>query len=134
VYGYGTETVARPQEKLDKGGIIMKRSRVYAILIIITATFMFLGITILVVPKAVTAANTETKEAIQFNVGTTMAFNLASLKGKLITVTLSSGQTLTGVVSDAKDNLLHLTKITQREFYDALIAINHISAIEMKVR
>jgi len=112
----------------------MKRSTVGSMLIVITVAVMVLGISIFVMPKTVSAADTESKEIAKFNVGTTMAFNLASLKGKTITVTLSSGQTLTGVVSDAKDNLLHLTRITQREFYDALVAINHISAIEMKVK
>jgi hypothetical protein len=112
----------------------MHRSRVCRMLITIAAMVMVVGIGIFIIPRAVSAADTESKENAKFNVGTTMVSNLASLTGKTITVTLSSGQTFTGVVSDAKDNLLYLTRITQREFYDALIAIDHISAIEMKVK
>jgi hypothetical protein len=37
-------------------------------------------------------------------------------------------------VSDVKGNLLHLAKLSQKEFYDALVAIDHITAIETKVR
>jgi hypothetical protein len=63
-----------------------------------------------------------------------MMENLAGLKGKSVTLTLSSGQTITGIVSGVKGNLLHLAKISQKEFYDALVATDHITAIEAKVR
>jgi len=63
-----------------------------------------------------------------------MMENLAGLKGKSVALTLSSGQRITGRVSDAKGNLLHLAKTSQKEFYDALVAIDHTSAIETKVR
>jgi len=79
----------------------------------------------------VTAAETDT---IQFNVNSSMLENLVMLKGKTVTLYLTSGQTITGIVSDVRGNLLHLSKISQKEFYDALIAIDHISAIETKVR
>jgi hypothetical protein len=37
-------------------------------------------------------------------------------------------------VKDVKDNVLHLEKISQKEFYDALIRVDLISAIEARVR
>jgi len=41
---------------------------------------------------------------------------------------------MTGIVKEVKNNLLHLEKISQKEFYDALITIDHISAVEARVR
>ncbi len=73
-------------------------------------------------------------EAVQFNVDASMADNLSMLKGKTVTVYLASGQTITGTVNDAKGNLLHLVKLSQKDFFDALVAIDHIAAIDTKAR
>ncbi|MBF0526000.1 MAG: hypothetical protein HQK56_12995 [Deltaproteobacteria bacterium] len=73
-------------------------------------------------------------EAVQFKVDTSMMENLVMLKGKSVTVFLASGQTITGVVTNVKGNLLHLGKLSQKEFYDALISIDRISALEMRAR
>lgn len=73
-------------------------------------------------------------EAAGFNVSASMADNLSMLKGKTVTVYLASGQTITGTVSDVKNNLLHLVKLSQKDFFDALVAIDRISAIDTKVR
>ena len=85
-------------------------------------------------PRGVLAGDTEAKPSFQFNVNTSMADNLTALKGKSVTVTLSAGQTITGIVGDVKGNLLSLSKISQKEFYDALVSIDHISAIETRAR
>jgi len=76
----------------------------------------------------------ESKEYLQFNAGITLADNLTAFKGKSVTVSLKSGQTMTGIVKEVKNNLLHLEKISQKEFYDALITVDHISAVEARVR
>ncbi|WP_027359571.1 hypothetical protein [Desulforegula conservatrix] len=60
--------------------------------------------------------------------------NLLAFKGKPVTVTLSSGQAITGIVKDAKNGILHLEKISQKEFYDAVILIDRINAVEARVR
>ncbi len=109
----------------------MQRSTGKYALAAVIALAMIMGANLLGMVKTVPAAETE---AVQFNVNTTMADNLAMLKGKSVTLSLASGQTITGVVSDVKGNLLLLAKISQKEFYDALVAIDRISAIETKVR
>ena len=76
----------------------------------------------------------ESKEHLQLSAGITLADNLTTFKGKTVTVILKSGQSMTGIVKEVKNNLLHLEKISQKEFYDALITIGHISAIEARVR
>ena len=69
-----------------------------------------------------------------FNLSASMADNLSMLKGKTVTVYLVSGQTLTGTVNDVKNNLLHLGKLSQKDFFDALVEIDRISAIDTRVR
>ncbi len=73
-------------------------------------------------------------EPAQFNVNTSIADNLTALKGKIVTVYLTSGQTITGTVNEVKGNLLHFIKLSQKDFFDALVSIDHISAIDTKVR
>lgn len=73
-------------------------------------------------------------ETPQFNPAFSIADNLAGLKGRTATVHLASGQTITGVVKDVGDHLLHLEKIAQREFFDAVVRIEAISAVEARVR
>ncbi|MGA2400730.1 MAG: hypothetical protein ABSG91_03370 [Syntrophobacteraceae bacterium] len=109
----------------------MKRLTGKQTLVAIIALTMIFGFNLLIMAKNVPAAQTET---VQFNVDTSMMENLVVLKGKSVTIYLASGQTITGVVNGVKGNLLHLGKISQKDFYDALVALDRISAIEMKVR
>jgi hypothetical protein len=103
-------------------------------MVVFIALVVIIGGILFLVPKNVSAADTEAKPSFQFDVNTSMADNLTALKGKSVTVTLSPGQSITGIVGDVKGNLLYLTKISQKEFYDSLVAIDHISAIETRVR
>lgn len=112
----------------------MKRLERRSLLVVIIALIVIFGVNPFVVPQSFSAGEEGIKEAASFNVNTSMMENLVGLKGKSVTLTLSSGQTISGIVSDVKGNLLHLAKISQKEFYDALVAIDHITAIEMKVR
>jgi hypothetical protein len=70
----------------------------------------------------------------QLNVSIPLAENLSGLKGKTVTVTLSSGQSISGVVKDVKNGLLHLEKLSQKDFFDAVIVMDKISAVEVRVR
>jgi hypothetical protein len=71
---------------------------------------------------------------VQLNPAITLTDNLVALKGKTVTVSLSSGQTITGVVKEVQNNLLYLEKLSQKEFYDALIRVDLIAAIEVRAR
>lgn len=104
----------------------MEKCTLFALLIF-TAIFAFGPMT----DRYVSAAD---KETAQFNVNTSMVENLTALKGKAVTIYLASGQTITGTINDVKGNLLHLGRLSQKDFYDALVAVDRISSIEMKVR
>ena len=108
----------------------MKKSTGKLVLSAAIALAIVFGFSLIKV-ESVTSAG---PEAVQFNVSTSMADNLSMLKGKTVTVYLASGQTITGTVNDVKGNLLHLAKLNQKDFFDALVAIDRISAIDTRVR
>jgi hypothetical protein len=59
---------------------------------------------------------------------------LTDAMGKRLVVRLESGEELEGAVVKVGDNLVHLAKLTRRDFYDALVRIDRISAVIIKVR
>lgn len=76
----------------------------------------------------------EAKQYVQLNAGITLADNLTALKGKSVTIYMASGQSITGIVKVVKDSILHLEKISEKEFFDAIIRLDMVSAIEARVR
>ncbi len=112
----------------------MKKLNRKNITVTVLALIMIFGVNSFMAPRSFSSGEEGIKEAAGFDVNTSMMENLVGLRGKSVTLTLSSGQTITGIVSNVKGNLLHLAKISQKEFYDALVAIDHITAIELKVR
>lgn len=111
----------------------MKALKRKSLLVTGFALIALLMVNLLVMVQTVQAAG-ETKEYVQFNAAIPLADNLMILKGKTVTVYLSSGQTMTGIVKDVKDHLLHLEKLSQKDFYDAIIRLELISAVEARVR
>lgn len=73
-------------------------------------------------------------EGVRFDVGFSMKDNLKSLVGKDVYVHLSCGKTLQGFVKSVGDSLVHLEKLAGRDFFDALVKIEDISAVELKFR
>jgi hypothetical protein len=80
------------------------------------------------------AAEVKDAAAVQLNAGASLADNLAALKGKQVTVTLAGGQSISGIVKDVSAGLLHLEKLSQKEFYDGLVILDKIASIEVRVR
>ncbi len=73
-------------------------------------------------------------EGVSYNVNSSLVDNLRALVGRKIYVTLDSGKTLAGFLNEVGDHLIHLEKLDGREFFDALIRIEDISAIETRFR
>ncbi len=92
---------------------------------IVSATFLFQGSS-----SAAEAPGT----APQINLDLTLADNLLSFQGKTVTITLTSGQTISGIVKNVKNGYLHLEKLVQKDFFDAIIVIDKINAVEVRVR
>jgi len=54
--------------------------------------------------------------------------------GKKVIVRMDTGDSLEGTVTKVGDNLVHLTRIVGRDFYDAVVRMDKISAVLFKVR
>ena len=73
-------------------------------------------------------------EGMSYNVNSSLAKNLKSLVGKKVFVTLDSGKTFTGLVKEVGKHLVHLEKLAGKEYFDALIRIENICAIDTRFR
>lgn len=73
-------------------------------------------------------------EGANYNVNASLTNNLRLLIGKRIYVTLNSGANKTGIVKNVGDKLLHLEKLQDKEFFDALILIDSINSIDTQFR
>lgn len=109
----------------------LKRRRI--VIVFAVATFLLANaFGLLETVDAQTAA--APKPAVQLNAALSLADNLTALKGRTVSVSLSSGQTLTGVVKEVQSHLLHLEKLSQKEFFDALIRLDQVIAVEVRAR
>jgi hypothetical protein len=73
-------------------------------------------------------------EGMAYNVGASLQDNLKSLVGKKVYVTLDSGKTFAGIVKEVGNNFVHLEKLDGKDFFDALIRTEDISAVDAKFR
>ncbi len=73
-------------------------------------------------------------EGIKYDVNYSLEDNLKLFVGKRVYVTLDSGKTFIGVVKEVGNHLMWLEKLEGKEFFDALIRINSITAIDTRFR
>jgi small nuclear ribonucleoprotein (snRNP)-like protein len=69
-------------------------------------------------------------EGMSYNVNASLEDNLKSLVGKKVLVTCVSGTTFSGFVKKVGNHLIHLEKLGGKEYFDALIRIENICAVE----
>jgi hypothetical protein len=59
---------------------------------------------------------------------------LAEFVGKRVAIRLNSNEELEGTVTKVGDSLVHLSKLSGKDFYDAVVLIDRISAVSIRVR
>lgn len=64
----------------------------------------------------------------------TMREVLSQYTGKKVALRLESGDEIEGIVTMVGNSLLHMSKLSGKEFYDAVISIDKISAVRMRMR
>jgi len=110
----------------------MTRTVKMALWIVVTAIFFS---TSLFVPIAWAQAKSVTPiEGVKFEVQNSLGDNLKFFTGKDVYVHLRSGDTFQGYVKSVGDHFVHLEKLSGKDFFDVLIRIEDISAIEAKFR
>jgi small nuclear ribonucleoprotein (snRNP)-like protein len=97
------------------------------------ALAILVSLALLTVPVRA-AAQTKAIEGVKFEVSQSLNDNLKPFVGKLVYVNLRSGKIYQGSLKAVGDHWIHLEKVAERTFYDALIRIDDISAIEAQFR
>ncbi len=59
---------------------------------------------------------------------------LSAHNGKRVTVKLNSGDELTGTIGAVNDDLVHLRELSGKEFFDAVVDTDDISAIIIRTK
>ncbi|HAA03621.1 MAG TPA: hypothetical protein DCZ69_19375 [Syntrophobacteraceae bacterium] len=90
------------------------------------------GVSLAVPQRA--AAETKALEGVRFEVSQSLNDNLKPFIGKMVYVGLRSGKTYQGSLKAVGDHWIHLEKVAERNFFDALIRTEDISAIEAQFR
>ncbi len=98
-------------------------------------TAVLFSLVILVVsPTSTAGSKVVLIEGMNYTINASMMDNLNALTGKKVMITLDGGKVLTGMVKSVGAQLVHLEKIEQNEFFDSLIRIESIQAIEAQFR
>ena len=83
---------------------------------------------------AMVAAQSKAVEGAKFEVSHSLNDNLKPFVGKNVYVALRSGKTYLGSLKAVGEHFIHLEKIAEKNFFDALIRIEDITAIEVQFR
>ena len=84
-----------------------------------------------VAPAGVWAAD---ETAFKFNPNGTMRDVISEYSGKVLALRLASGEEIEGTVAAVGNGLVHISKLTGKEFYDAVVSIDKIVAVRMRTR
>ena len=74
------------------------------------------------------------QEKLEVGDADTVKIVLERQMGKRVAVVLSTGQEMNGVVTKVTRDVLHLSELTGREFFDAVIPLDWINAVVIRVR
>ncbi len=100
----------------------------------ILAAIMLLAVGFILSPAVAQARSVTVLEGAKFDTASSIKDNLKTFAGRDVVVHLRSGKSFQGHVKATGDHFIHLEKLSGRDFYDALIRIEDISAIEAKFR
>jgi hypothetical protein len=85
---------------------------------------------------AVTLSSLPAEAEVEFKLipGNNARNLLVYQRGQVVTLQLCSGKELTGTVTTIGEHLVHLSRLSGRDFYDAAVAYEHIEAVIIKAR
>ncbi len=83
---------------------------------------------------AVPSGSWAEEAAFKLKPGETMREVLSEHSGKVLALRLDSGEEIEGTVTMVGNSLVQISKLTGKEFYDAVVSIDKISAVRMRTR
>ena len=100
----------------------------------VVAAVVFFSPGLLVSTAWAQAASVTAIEGVKFDTQSSLGDNLKLFIGKDVYVHLRSGKTFQGYVKSVGDHFVHMEKLAGRDFFDVLVRIEDISALEAKFR
>jgi len=100
------------------------------------ATLIILGVASAVSVFPAASATGQEGAAAVLNASQTVRDNLVRLQqgGKRVELTLKNGKSYAGKLGAVGDHAVVVTEITGREFFDAYVVLDDISAVEVRAR
>ena len=71
---------------------------------------------------------------VAYDVEQSMKVNLQTLLNKRVEIMLINGRRISGVIENVGSKMLHLKKLSGKDFFDALIDLQYIVAVETQFR
>ena len=96
---------------------------------IVPAVMLMVG---LMVMSAPIASAEEVKSELK--PATTMKALLTDSLGKRVVLRLESSEEMEGTVTTVGEHLVYISKLSRRDFFDAFVSIDRISAVIVRVR
>jgi hypothetical protein len=98
------------------------------------AMALFISSPVFVTQAAAEAKKPTPVEGAKFDVSFPLKDNLNIFLGKDVQLILRSGQIVQGYVKSVGDHFVHLERLAGKDFYDALVRMEDISAVEARFR
>ena len=73
-------------------------------------------------------------EGVKSFVDDSVAANLENFKGRYVALYLNSGQVVKGYVKNVGKQMVQLSELERKDFFDAMISMNAIIGFEVQVR
>lgn len=98
---------------------------------IVRAVMLMVGLTVISAPIAIAS-----EEEVKYDLkpAATMNALLTDAIGKRVVLRLESSEEMEGTVTVVGEHLVHISKLSRRDFFDAFVNIDRISAVIIKVR
>lgn len=96
---------------------------------ILRAVMLMAGLTVIYTPIAST-------EELKYDLKpeATMKAVLTDSIGKRVVLRLESSEEMEGTVTTVGEHLVHISKLSRRDFFDAFVSIDRISSVIIRVR
>jgi hypothetical protein len=69
-----------------------------------------------------------------FNPSMSLKDNLASAVGKRVSLMISAGESVEGTIEKVGDHFVLISKLSGKEFFDALVRIDEVKAVVFRAR
>jgi len=97
---------------------------------IVSAVMLMVGLMVMSAP----IASAEEEVKYDLKPATTMKGLLTDSLGKRVVLRLESSEEMEGTVTTVGEHLVHISKLSRRDFFDAFVSIDRISAVIIRVR